>query len=111
MTRADSSLGLLGRSRDTVESVPPAFPSPAPLPLPAHARVILRVWGYTSRDAQWAEEAGRAAARSRRLEVAEVVPTVGGVTPIRPRDPVALAQGADFDRAWAAYSVATVAAS
>lgn len=109
MTRADSSLRLLGRSRDT-GSLGVAAPFPVqstelPLISPGQ-RVILRVWGFTAEDVRWAEETARIKARRQRYEIAEVLTSLGGRSPIPSRDPGALLQGADFDRTWAAYPAA-----
>jgi hypothetical protein len=107
MTHADSSLRLLGRSRDTGSTR--VAPPPTPI-LPA-TRVELRVWGETRTDAQTAAHKADTAPSARHWHVADTAATVGGLCPIRRRDPLALAQGADYGWAWAVYRVYEQAAS
>ena len=102
MTYADSSLALLGRSRNTSGSAPGVaslFPT-RQLPL---LRVILRVWGQTPNDADDARSAALASAGAGLWEVAEIISTHGGPCPIPLHDSIAVGQGADYGYAWGAY--------
>ncbi|MBS2963522.1 hypothetical protein KGA66_10725 [Actinocrinis puniceicyclus] len=66
-------------------------------------KVRLRVWGFTRDDAAHAEIKARRMRGARFWEITEVIATSGGVSPIPSRDPMAVSQAADYDRAWAVY--------
>lgn len=66
-------------------------------------RVRLRVWGFTRDDAAHAELIARRMPGAAFWDVVEVIPSSGGACPIPSGDPIALNQGADYDRAWAVY--------
>lgn len=101
MTHADSSLALLGRSRDTGSlGAAPPFPAIRQLPI---QRVILRVWGLTPADVRTARDAADSSPCRGLWDVVDVVATHGGVCPIRPHDVLAVGQDADYGQAWAAY--------
>jgi hypothetical protein len=99
MTHADNGTMPLGTSRDTdaLGVAPPPTTTPPAQP------VILRVWGCTPTDATSAENTARDWPHGALWDIVEVIPSYGMPCPIPPRDPLVLQQGADYDRAWAAY--------
>lgn len=102
MTRADNATVALGRSRDTLVG---AAPLPPTAPTIRARAVILRLWGFTRADLADAERDAQQAPGAERWDVSEIVPSSGGQCPIPLRDRLALAQGAYYDYAWAAYPV------
>ena len=68
-------------------------------------RVVLRLWGFTGADVVLAEQSARRAVCGSGWVVADVLSSSEAVCPIPSYDPIALKQGADYDRAWAVYRV------
>jgi hypothetical protein len=71
-------------------------------------RVRLRVWGPSEAEAFSAELLGRRSLPAEKWDIVEVVTSTEGSCPFPRRDPLAVAQGYDYNQAWAAYPVGGV---
>lgn len=68
-------------------------------------RVRLRVWGPSRAEVFAAEQLARKALPAPEWDIVEVVASTERSCPFPRRDPLAAAQGHDYNQAWAVYPV------